>query len=68
MGMCPMASIKKGLCNLKHMLCPGECEQKECCEKQEGCCEKEEGCCEKKEGCCDNAEGCEKSCCQEKAE
>ena len=68
MGMCPMASIKKGLCNLKHMLCPGECEQKECCDKQEGCCDKKDGCSEDDCAKCDKAEGCEKSCCEEKAE
>ena len=73
MGMCPMACIKKGLCNLKHVLCPGECCEKECCKDGEGeCCKKHEGCCEKKEcaeesACdkCDKADGCEKSCCEE---
>ena len=50
MGMCPMACIKKGLCNLKQVLCPGDCCKEECCKDGEGeCCKKQESCCDKAE-------------------
>ena len=65
MGLCPMKSIKKSLCNLKHVLCPDECCEKECCKEGEKECCKEaaEGCCKDAEGCCEKAEGeCEHSC------
>ena len=68
MGMCPMGSIKKGLCNLKHVLCPaaceGECCKKDCCKDE--CCEKE--CCDKE--CCKEGEDacCKDDDCSKKAE
>ena len=64
MGMCSMACVKKGLCNLKGMLCP-ECKDGECCKDKAECCDKAEGaCCKEDSECCkEKAE-----CCEEKAE
>ena len=53
MGLTPLQSIKKSICNLHHLMCPGECCKeggKECCKDGEGeCCKAKEGCCEKAE-------------------
>ena len=75
MGLTPLQSIKKSICNLHHLMCPGDCCKEgkgECCKKD--CCKESEGecdhkCCEAKEGCCNEGEGeCEHKCCEEKAE
>lgn len=65
MGLTPMQSIRKSLCNLHHMMCPGDCckdGKKECCKKDEGDC-----CKEGKKDCCDKHEAeCEHKCCGKK--
>ena len=73
MGLTPMECIKKSLCNLHHMMCPGECCKDckdECCKECEGecckeeCCKEAEGeqeCCKKAEECTGDCENCEKA-------
>ena len=64
---CSCCHIQKSICNLHHLMCPGECceeGEKECCKDAEG------GCCKDAEGGCKGCEGCgeeEKDCC-DKAE
>ena len=58
MGLTPMESIQKSICNLHHLLCPCECckeGESECCKAKEGdCCGDCKNC--EEEGCCDKAE------------
>ena len=63
MGLTPMQSIQKSICNLHHMLCPGECCKEGCEEHKHDCCKegKEDG----KHDCCNEGkEDCKHDCCK----